>query len=152
MKPPIVPATNKKMVRLTSLVSAICIAYAGASKTFATTGSWGIVDNIPRGGDASYSSVCEDVKSTIIEQASKEVSYFTLLHFQTSLWMFILFGGSKLMLILVLSPHITSLCDHYNTTLHSTPLNTTSHNINATGYLNHHIFLIFFHNLNIISL
>jgi len=32
-----------------------------------------MIDNIPRGGDASYSSVCEDVKANIIEKASKKI-------------------------------------------------------------------------------
>jgi len=62
------------MARLTTLVSAICIAYAGASGSFTTTSSWGMVQNIPRGGDASYSSVCEDIKSIIVETATKKVS------------------------------------------------------------------------------
>lgn len=31
------------------------------------------VGSIPRGGDASYASLCEDVKSSIIEEASKEL-------------------------------------------------------------------------------
>ena len=70
------------MVRLTGLASAICIAYAGASKSFARTNSWGIVHNIPRGGDASYASVCEEVKSTIVEQTTKEVSLYLLKHFK----------------------------------------------------------------------
>ena len=61
------------MARLSNLISAICIAYAGASRTFTTSSSWGMIDNIPRGGDASYSSVCEDVKANIIEKASKKV-------------------------------------------------------------------------------
>lgn len=36
--------------------------------------SWGIIGNIPRGGDTStYSSQCEDVKSAIIQKASKKI-------------------------------------------------------------------------------
>jgi len=68
------------MARLSNIVSAICIAYAGASRSsFATTSSWGIVGDIPRGGDASYSSVCEDVKSSIVEQATMKVRSFEIL-------------------------------------------------------------------------
>ena len=62
-----------KMARLTNLVSAICIAYVGANRSFTTTSSWGLIQNIPRGGDASYSSVCEDIKSSIVDQATKKV-------------------------------------------------------------------------------
>mmetsp|Transcript_8909 Transcript_8909/g.13082 ORF Transcript_8909/g.13082 Transcript_8909/m.13082 type:complete len:304 (-) Transcript_8909:149-1060(-) len=62
------------MARLSTLVTAICVAYAGATRTFTSTSSWGLVENIPRGGaDASYSSLCEDVKSSIVDQASKEI-------------------------------------------------------------------------------
>lgn len=63
------------MTRLSALVSSICLAYAGAASTgrsFAAKTAF--VANIPRGGsDASYSSVCEDVKSGIIAKASQKV-------------------------------------------------------------------------------
>jgi len=61
------------MARLTNLFSAICIAYVGANRSFTTTSSWGLIQNIPRGGDASYSSVCEDIKSSIVDQATKKI-------------------------------------------------------------------------------
>jgi hypothetical protein len=64
------------MVKLTNLLSAISVAYASANKSSFTTSSvkpWGLVENVPRGGDASYSSVCEDIKGSIIEKASKKV-------------------------------------------------------------------------------
>lgn len=61
------------MTRLSTLVSSICIAYASANRGFASSNSWGIVSSIPRGGDASYSSACEDAKSSIVEKASKEI-------------------------------------------------------------------------------
>jgi hypothetical protein len=57
------------MNRLSLLISSIFL-----TSTLAATSSsrpvWGM---IPRGGDASYSSLCEDVKSSIIEEASKEI-------------------------------------------------------------------------------
>lgn len=72
------------MVRFTHIASAILIVCADASSPF-NTKSWGIVGNIPRGGDASYSSVCEDVKSGIVAQASKDVSYIYISHASSKL-------------------------------------------------------------------
>jgi hypothetical protein len=70
------------MVKLTHLVSAIYVAYASANKSTFGTNSlqpWGlVVENIPRGGDTSYSSVCEDIKCGIIEKASKKVCSFEI--------------------------------------------------------------------------
>lgn len=61
------------MVKLTWFCPAIFIAYADAGRSFTAASTWGIVENIPRGGDGSYSNICEDVKSNIIAGASKDI-------------------------------------------------------------------------------
>ena len=59
-----------RMVRLSSIIFSSFILGASSRQT---SSPWGVVSSIPRGGDASYTNVCEEVKCGIIEAASKEV-------------------------------------------------------------------------------
>mmetsp|Transcript_13579 Transcript_13579/g.16487 ORF Transcript_13579/g.16487 Transcript_13579/m.16487 type:complete len:309 (-) Transcript_13579:228-1154(-) len=66
------------MTRLTILVSACLISctFALSFDRSTSLSSWGttqLVGSIPRGGDASYGSLCEDVKSSIIAAANKQI-------------------------------------------------------------------------------
>ncbi|GFH60322.1 hypothetical protein CTEN210_16798 [Chaetoceros tenuissimus] len=56
------------MARFSLLLSALCVASTSASKSFATPNTWGVVQNIPRGG-ASY----DDVKSDAVEKATQKI-------------------------------------------------------------------------------
>lgn len=56
------------MARFSLLLSALCVASTSANKSFATPNTWGVVQNIPRGG-GSY----DDVKSDAVEKATQKV-------------------------------------------------------------------------------
>lgn len=66
------------MVRLSLFIFSTYLT----SSTFATNTPWGVTQivSIPRGGSdgTSYSSLCEDVKCSIIEAANKQVRYHYL--------------------------------------------------------------------------
>ena len=59
------------MTRLSFLTVVSCLIVSISSAHDSLT-IWGVV---PRGGDSSFASACEDVKSTIIEKANKQVNF-----------------------------------------------------------------------------
>mmetsp|Transcript_25723 Transcript_25723/g.38502 ORF Transcript_25723/g.38502 Transcript_25723/m.38502 type:complete len:305 (-) Transcript_25723:293-1207(-) len=61
------------MTRLSSFLILSSISCLVSSSPISRPSAWGVVGSIPRGGDASYATLCEDVKSSIIEEASKEI-------------------------------------------------------------------------------
>ena len=66
---------------LSVFVTASLVGASSPSSPFSQSKKWGIqvVGSIPRGGDASYTSLCEDVKGSITQRATQEVRFFTLL-------------------------------------------------------------------------
>ncbi len=78
------------MIRLSSVLSSIYFTsalLASSSVVVAATAPWGVkmVGYLPRGGSSTggsvdnYSSVCEEVKCSIIEAANKEVCFLNIM-------------------------------------------------------------------------
>lgn len=68
----IISITSSSMARLSGLLLTLtCLGSTSASPSLHAPTPW---RTISRGGDASYSGVCESVKSEILTNANKQVS------------------------------------------------------------------------------